>query len=87
MAKAKDIDCIKISLDKEKDVLSKVTKRLSILKEQRKLLKNKAKVVSLLEYKNIIFEILNDSKLLVDVTKKVDELLVKYEKNQRNQKS
>jgi hypothetical protein len=87
MAKAKDIDSIKISLDKEKDVLSKVTKRLSILKEQRKLLKNKAKVVSLLEYKNIIFEILNDSKLLVDVTKKVDELLVKYEKNQRNQKS
>lgn len=77
---------IELALTKEKDSLNKQSVLFQNLIKQRKNLKNKAKIVSLLEYKKIVIEILEIEKNINDTNKKIDELLIKYEKNKKNQK-
>lgn len=77
---------IELALAKEKDGLNKQSILFQSLIKQRKNLKNKAKIVSLLEYKKIVVEILEIEKNITDTNKKIDELLIKYEKNKKNQK-
>lgn len=88
MTKAKDalLD-IEVALAKEKSLLTKYSVNLESAIGQRKNLKNKAKIVSLLEYKEIVKEIIDNKKKTAETSKRIAELLIKYEQNKKNQKS
>jgi len=62
---------LKTSLDKE---YKRGKQQLDTLLDQRKYLKNKAKIVSLSEYKKIIKEIEEGSKMLNELHVKIDKL-------------
>lgn len=88
MAKVKDILLdLEVSLAKEKSLLSKYVMALDLVVQQRKNLKNKAKIVSLIEYKQIVKEVVDNSKKVAETNKRISELLIKYENSKKNQKS
>ena len=88
MAKPKDILLdLEVALAKEKSLLAKYTIDLDSSVKQRKNLKKNAKIVSLLEYKKIVKEIIDYRTKSVETNKRIAELLIKYEQNKKNQKS
>ena len=82
-----EIQNIELSLQKERISMSKIESKLKEAKKQRLYLKNKAKIVVFSEYKQICKEIVFYTTSAGDLTKKIDELLIKYEKYKRSQKS
>jgi hypothetical protein len=88
MAKVKQkVDELEISLNKEKEAYSKLKIAINELTKQRTFLKNKAKVVSLSEYKKIVVEFLEKTKIIEKTVEKLILLESEYEKAKRNQKS